>query len=190
VRAGNSNGANQVGALTTITSGRATGNVADGDILFQTGVGNNTSNSTLHTLTERLRIVGKVKVLSNTSATLTNFATITGLAALTGCGGKIFYTISAASATQVDTAVGHVDFTVINNNTTTWVATLGTVTDVKANTAGAGSITSGMTLTAPAAGSVANFNVTPVFTTIVPTSVFLYYTIILNGAPGAVWNVL
>lgn len=171
-----SSGTNIAGNNLLAIGGLATGNAAGGDFVVKTSGTPNGSGSSVQSVSDRFRVAGKTKTLSTSSGSLTTFAQIALGTTLTETSGTIYYSIKATSATDVDTASGHVDFTAVNKAATLSV-TAGTVTDVKANTNG--SITSGFTVTA--SGTTVQLNVTPVFTTIVPTAVVMQYSIILNG---------
>ena len=185
------NGSAGVGGLGTFAGGNGVGtNQPSGGAILSTGLATGTGTSdaviqtsytlatgtTVQTAGDRHRICGKTKALSTTTATLTTFAKITMATTLTSCGGTCFYTIKATSAAAIATTVGHFDF-VVQNTAATLAITAGTITDVKAGASG--TITSGATVTATT--TTLNLNVTPAFTTIVPTAVVMTWQIVLDG---------
>lgn len=179
-------GAAQVaGGAFTFTAGSAAsgggGAAADGGgYTFTTGAGagGGFNGSTLVTSAQgdRLDVVGKRKVLSNTSATTTTFCQIGLATAGTGCGGTIHYSVIADDGTNVNTASGYYSFSASNKTGTVTATSSSTVEVTNANS---GTLTDASAVTIT--GTNVNLRITPVFTVIVPTTVTIEYTIVLQG---------
>jgi hypothetical protein len=138
-----------------------------------------TTGSTAHNQTQGL-VVCESKTLSNTSATTTALATI-GSASNTAGGASVTISVVATDGTNFDVETQTANFSFINK---AGVFTISTPTITTASPAsGSGSTTIGFTATG--ASSLISVKATPVFTTLVPTSVTAYTTIINNSA-GAV----
>lgn len=113
--------------------------------------------------------VGMSKTLSNTSATAQAIATITlGSNAGGGCAGT--FTIVATDGTNFDAETQSFNVSFVNKAT---VVTVGSVV-VTGSTAASNSGSATLGITAVANGNNIDIKVTPVFTTIVPTTVTLY----------------
>lgn len=113
--------------------------------------------------------VGQSKTLSNTSATAQAIATITlGSNAGGGAGGT--FTLVCTDGTNFDSETQSFNVSFVNKATVVTVGTPAITTSTAANNSG--SCTLG--ITAVANGNNIDIKVTPVFTTIVPTTVTLY----------------
>ena len=171
-------GSNIAGADLTLAPGSSTGNAVAQTNLNRnlTAASGTTQQSQQHGVT-----VCPSKILSNTSATTTTFATI-GAASNSGGGYSVTMTIVAAQSTtafDVETQTATASF--VNLGGTMTMSTPTITASSAANNSG--SATLGFTHTG--ASPTVSLKVTPVFTTIVPTTVTLYATIVNNG-PGAV----
>jgi hypothetical protein len=120
------------------------------------------------------------KTLSNTSATTTALATI-GLPSNSGGGAFGIITVVATDGTNFDTDSQSFNVSFVNKAGAITISTAQITTASPASNSG--STTCGITVTAGA--SLVNINVTPVFTTIVPTTVTAYLQLFSNGT-GAI----
>ena len=178
-QAQNALGTNIVGSDGQFAGGQSTGNALPGvaRISRTTRVA---SGSSLQPYTDAIVPCG-TKVLSNTSATLSTLAVISAATSATGGGAQAFLTVTATDGTQVDTDTQSMNFS--------WRNVSGTVVAVASAAIGddptgsSGSTTIGATVTV--SGTNVQINVTPVFTTIVPTTVTGFVTV-LNNSAGAV----
>jgi hypothetical protein len=125
-------------------------------------------------------VVCETKILSNTSATTTTIATI-GLASNSGGGATVFHSLTATDGTNFDSETQSYNVSFVNKATVMTVSTPTITTSSAANNSGSATI--GATVTG--ASPTISLKVTPVYGTIIPTSVTLYTTIINHGA-GAV----
>jgi hypothetical protein len=113
--------------------------------------------------------VGQSKTLSNTSATAQTVATITlGSNAGGGCAGT--FTLVATDGTNFDSETQSFTVSFVNKATVVTVGTPAITTSTAANNSGSATLG----ITAVASGNDIAIKVTPVFTTIVPTTVTLY----------------
>jgi hypothetical protein len=113
--------------------------------------------------------VGQSKTLSNTSATAQTVATITlGSNAGGGCSGT--FTLVATDGTNFDSETQSFNVSFVNKAGAVTVGTPAITTSTAANNSGSATLG----ITAVASGNDIAIKVTPVFTTIVPTTVTLY----------------
>jgi hypothetical protein len=113
--------------------------------------------------------VGQSKTLSNTSATAQTIATITlGSNAGGGCAGT--FTLVATDGTNFDSETQSFNVSFVNKAGAVTVGTPAITTSTAANNSGSATLG----ITAVANGNNIDIKVTPVFTTIVPTTVTLY----------------
>lgn len=123
--------------------------------------------------------IGQSKTLSNTSATAQTVATITlGSNAGGGCAGT--FTLVATDGTNFDSETQFFTVSYVNKATVVTVGTPAITASTAANNSGSATLG----ITAVANGNNIDIKVTPVFTTIVPTTVTLYPTI--SHATGTV----
>jgi hypothetical protein len=122
-------------------------------------------------------VVCETKILSNTSATTTTIATI-GLASNSGGGVTVFHSLTATDATNFDSETQSYNVSFVNKAGAITVGTPAITTSTAANNSGSATI--GATVTG--ASPTISLKVTPVYGTIVPSTVTLYTTIINHGA--------
>ena len=120
------------------------------------------------------------KILSNTSATATTFATI-ALASNSGGGASVELSLTATDGTNFDSETQSANLAFVNKATVMTVSTPTVTASSSANNSGSATIGFTATGTSP----TISLKVTPVFTTIVPTTVTLYAIVKSHGA-GAV----
>lgn len=172
---------NVAGANGTLKPGIGTGNAAGTKIVFQRNLMGATG-STAQSSTDAV-VVGESKTLSNTSATATSLANISVPSnSGGGCWGCI--TVVATDGTNFDSETQSFAVSYVNKAT---VLTIGTPA-ITASTAASnsGSTTIGITVTA-GTNSV-DIKVTPVFTTIVPTTVTAYVELLNHGTGNVTIN--
>lgn len=119
---------------------------------------------------------GNVKGLSTTSGATTTFAlvsTVTGSA----IGGHVFYTVEASTSSNWDVTSGSFSFCAVNKSGTTSVNVSTVVGTSVIQNSGTLSLASAVTTS----GTSLALQVTPTWTTIVPTKVQITYTIISQG---------
>lgn len=144
-------GSNATGNMFTIAAGPATGTGVAGDLILQTSV-LGSDGSTLQTLGDRARLLGKYTDL--TESTATAFASVS-VPTGTVCGGYISYTVEANDGTNFQSISGVVAYTIVNKAGT---LTLSLSSDLQTGGAasGAGSLTCTITLV-DATGGIAQF---------------------------------
>lgn len=172
---------NVAGAAGSIRPGVGTGNGAGSKIVFQRNL-MGASGTTAQSQTDAV-VVGESKTLSNTSATATSLANISVPSnSGGGCWGCI--TVVASDGTNFDSETQSFAVSYVNKAT---VLTIGTPA-ITASTAASnsGSTTIGITVTA-GTNSV-DIKVTPVFTTIVPTTVTAYVELLNHGTGNVTIN--
>lgn len=125
-------------------------------------------------------VVCESKTLSNTSATAQTLANI-ALASNSAGGAAGFITVTATDGTNFDSETQSFNVSYVNKAGTGTVGTPAITTSSAANNSGSATI--GMTATF--SGGVLSIKTTPVFTTIVPTTVTAYLELQNHGA-GAV----
>jgi hypothetical protein len=169
---------NVAGAAATIQSSLGTGNAAGAQVSISRALMGG-SGSTQQTAANAITVC-ESKTLSNTSATATTIATI-GSASNSAGGITAFITVTASDGTNFDAETQSLNVSFVNKAGTFTISTP-TITGSSA-ASNSGSVTIGATVTG--AASLISLKVTPVFTTIVPTTVTVY-TEIHNHSAGAV----
>jgi hypothetical protein len=138
-----------------------------------------TTGSAVHATANAITVC-ESKTLSNTSATTATFATI-GLASNSGGGATVFITLVASDGTNFDSETQSVNLSYVNKATVMTVSTPTITASSAANNSGSATIG----FTATGASPTISLKVTPVYGTIVPTTVTMYAEINNHGA-GAV----
>lgn len=169
---------NTAGANVTITPGAGTGTGAGSQVAVNRDLVGSTG--TAAQAQAPAFVACETKTLSNTSATTTTLATI-GLASNTAGGAWGQITVVASDGTNFDVETQDVNLSFVNKAGTFTVST----PTITASSAASNSGSTTIGFTATGASSLISLKVTPVFTTIVPTSVTAYLTLINNSA-GAV----
>lgn len=172
-------GTNIAGAALIVESGLGTGNAVSGPYTVNRQI-TKASGTTPQTYAPA-RIDCPSKILSNTSATTTTIATITTTSTTAG-NVTMDYGVSACSGSTCDADGGLVK--VAWNNNAGTVAAAMTAVALQADSDATGNITSGPTVTV--ATNVVSIKVTPVFTTIVPTTVIFTSSFVLHTAGDTV----
>lgn len=136
------------------------------------------SGSTIQTHYDRFYVVGQTKTLSNTSATTTTFCQMAVATANTAAGGRVDYAVIAddGAGNNVSVASGYFLFAGVNSN--------GTVTTSDPTTVEFSVTTTGTLVNAAFAtvtGTNINLRIKPTWTTIVPTTVRIQYTVTCFG---------
>lgn len=168
---------NGSGAEVQIQGGAANGTGVSGAIDFQTSYPI-ASGTTAQTLGDRLYISGTVKSMSTTTGTATAFVAL-GLPTNNASGGAIVsYMIEASDGTHWDTATGSFSVSLVNAGGTV-TGTSAAITNESSN-CNSGTLTAGAT-SITISGTYALVNVAPAWTTIVPTTVRLSYTVTSFG---------
>lgn len=170
-------GSNLPGSVFTIAGPLGTGTGAGAATKLQRGL-MQASGTTAQTLSDAFAI-GQSKTLSNTSATAQTVATITlGSNAGGGCSGV--FTLVATDGTNFDSETQSFVVSYVNKAGAITVGTAAITASTAANNSGSATLG----ITAVANGNNIDIKVTPVFTTIVPTTVTLFPTI--SHATGTV----
>jgi hypothetical protein len=171
-------GSNNAGGNLTMAMGAGTGTAAGSQVSLSRSL-MTTTGSTAQTQVPGFTVC-ETKTLSNTSATATTLAQI-GAASNSGGGATVFLSVTATDGTNFDTETQSTNLSFVNK---AGVFTISTPTTTASSAASnSGSTTIGFTATG--ASSLISLKVTPVFGTIVPTTVTGYITII-NQSTGAV----
>jgi hypothetical protein len=171
-------GTNLPGGNLEVAGGPGTGNAAGQQIAIDRYL--MTGTGTTQQTTQHAAVVCESKTLSNTSATTTALATIAAPSNSAG-GFHAFITVVATDGTNFDAETQDVTDSWVNKAGVFTVGTALITTSTAASNSG--STTIGATITG--AASLININVTPVFTTIVPTTVTAYLEV-NNHSAGAV----
>jgi hypothetical protein len=169
---------NVAGTASQVQSSLGTGNAAGAQLSLSRAVmggSGTTQQAAAHAFT-----VCESKTLSNTSATTTTVATI-GAASNSAGGLTAFITVTASDGTNFDAETQSLNVSFVNKAGTFTISTPTITTSSPASNSG--STTIGATVTG--ASSLISLKVTPVFTTIVPTTVTVYVEI-HNHSAGAV----
>lgn len=171
------------GGSQTFSCGRGTGAGAQpGGCVILNRALVTTTGTTAQTL-QSAYITGATKALSTTSATATTIATIS-TTTLSAGGVTFFYTVEATSATAADACTGSINIS-WSNAAGTVAATAGAELGL-AQSGSSGNITCAPTVTV--ATNVVSVKLTPVFTTIVPTAVRVFPSMLNNSRDSVVWN--
>lgn len=171
-------GTDKIGANLTIASGIGTG-AGNGAQVNLNRTNALATGTTAQSSTNGF-VVCESKILSNTSATTTTLATI-GLASNTGGGASVSISVVASDGTNFDAETQTANLSFVNKAGTFTISTPTITASSAANNSGSATIG----FTATGASSLISLKVTPVFTTIVPTSVRAYIEI-FNHSAGAV----
>ncbi len=166
------------GGSITIAPGNGTGAAAGSSANINRNLIRATS-STAQTGVNAITVC-ESKILSNTSATVTTLATI-GLASNTAGGATVTITVTADDGTNFDAETQSANLSFVNKAGTFTVSTPTIAASSAANNSGSATIG----FTATGASSLISLKVTPVFTTIVPTTVTAYIEV-NNHSAGAV----
>lgn len=182
--AGGSFGLGQIGGLAVtgtdtagnnviVSGGPSTGSGAPGDVLIQTAPAGSTG-STVNTLVNRVLVQGtRIPLVTTVAKTIFSIT----LPASAGTGGKVFYSIYASDGTDFQVRTASCNFAVVNKATTITADTdIDAATSIAAST-GTLTATAAMTTTSP----TSNFQITAT-TSLTPTSFFIDYVLIMNGA--------
>lgn len=172
---------NVAGANGTLKPGVGTGTGAGNKLAIQRNLMGATG-TTAQTVADAI-VAGQSKTLSNTSATTTALASIS-VPSNSGGGCSGFITVVASDGTNFDSETQSFNVSYVNKAT---VITIGTPV-ITASTAASNSGSTTIGITATAGTNAVNINVTPVFTTIVPTTVTSYIEIINHGTGNVTIN--
>lgn len=170
---------NVKGANATIQAGIGTGNAAGTQLVLNRNLMGATG-TTAQSVANAFGVC-ESKILSNTSATLTTLATI-GLASNSAGGASGTITVTCTDGTNFDSDTVSFNVSFVNKAGTITVGTAAVTASTAANNSG--SCTVAPTFTAGA--SLLNINVTPVISTIVPTTVTGYLNISAANGAGAI----
>ena len=172
-------GTDIAGASLTLAPGKGTGAAVSGSVILNRDIVKATG-TTAQTYGQAW-LSAPTKILSNTSATAQTVATI-NTTTLSGGGVTFHYSVTANSATAVNTDTGSVNIS-WNNVSGTVAAMMGTVINaVQSNSSG----TLAATPTVTVATNVVSIKLTPTWTTIVPTTVMYSGAFIVHGPDSVV----
>lgn len=171
-------GTNIVGGSISVGPGAPTGNAAGTQYSINRAL-MGASGSTAQTMQNAVTVC-ESKTLSNTSATTTSLATV-ALPSNSAGGVDGSITVTCSDGTNFDSETQHFDQSYVNKAGAFTFGTAAITTSTAANNSG--SCTIGATFTS--GSSLININVTPVYTTIVPTTVTAFIEIHNHGT-GAV----
>lgn len=167
-------GTNQVGGNFTVLPGAGTGTGAGTKTALQRNLVTTTGSSAQ--AQQDGFIICESKTMSNTTATLTTMAQI-ATSSNTGGSATIFYGTTASDGTNLDSDSASMNVAWVNKAGTVTTA-VGTLSSI-AQASNSGSVAS--TATAPAVGVNVNLSLAPAYTTLVPTTVTSYMTIVNHG---------
>lgn len=165
---------NVAGANGTLKPGVGTGNAVGNKLVIQRNL-MGASGSVAQTVSDAI-VAGQSKTLSNTSATTTALASIS-VPSNSGGGCSGFITVVASDGTNFDSETQSFNVSYVNKAT---VLTIGAPA-ITASTAASNSGSTTIGITATAGTNAVLINVTPVFTTIVPTTVTSYIELLNHG---------
>lgn len=147
-------GTNGAGASFTISGGKGTGTGAAGDVVLQTSV-KGASGTTLQSLGDSVRIIGKYVDLTESSATA--FATVTVPTSGSAIGGFVHYTIEANDGTDYQSLSGYFPYSIVNK---AGALTVSIGTETQTNAVSSGTLTATASITAT--GITASFKLNAV----------------------------
>lgn len=174
-------GSNLAGSVFTIDAPLGTGNAAGAGTKVNRALMQATG-TTAQTATNAL-VIAESKTLSNTSATATSLATIS-VPSNSGGGCSGFITVVASDGTNFDSETQSFNVSYVNKAGT---LTIGTPA-ITASTAASNSGSTTIGITVVAGTNAVDVKVTPVFTTIVPTTVTAYIEIFNHGTGNVTIN--
>lgn len=174
-------GTDIAGANFTVAGGRGTGAGAGGNVLIQAAPALGTG-TTAQTLADRDLTVGKAKTLTDAGGaeSVVQIAVAAGEAT----GGKLEYTIFASDGTDHQSRSGFIIFTAVNKAGTE-TCTLGTATDVHAESTAVADMTVAFACSTAAANAITITADTTV-SGLVETTLNMTYRVFKNGGSGAI----